>query len=369
MAELTPPIFIEVDPEQVLAEIIEQYELEAGITLKPSSVERLILGAFAYRESLLRAQVQGAALQNLLSFSRAPVIDFLGELVGVERLPAASARCTLRFTLQPDHTGVTIPAGTRVRSTDGQAVFATIEAFNAPAGQTPVFVEAEATTAGASGNGFALNTITVILDPQAFIVSVRNTTIPAGGADQEDDDGLRQRIRLAPSRFSTAGATDAYRFATLSANPAIIDASVTMLVPGTVLILPLMDSGDVTPQTVIDQVFDAANDEKVRPLSDTVVVQSPERIEYDIIAELTLYDDADIDEVVAAVTANLEEFTTAARQRMGFDIKETQVGEAIQRVPGVYNYTLPGFSSLIISPLQFGFCTQIQVSVTGFNEG
>lgn len=369
MAELTPPVFIESDPEQILAEIISQYELAAGITLKPSSVERLILGEIAYREALLRTQVQGAALQNLLDFSTAPVIDYLGELVGVERLPAAAARCTLRFILTADHAGVTIPAGTRVRSVDGQVTFRTIAALSVAAGVTPVNVEAESVTAGAAANGYLNNTITVTLDPQAFILSVRNITPSSGGADQESDNELRERIRLAPSRFSTAGSTDAYRFHTLSANPGIIDASVTMLTPGTVLILPLMESGEVTPQTVIDQVNVATSGEKVRPLSDTVVIQSPQRIDYELEVQLTLYETADADEVIDAVTANLEAFTVAARQRMGFDIKETQVIEAVQQVAGVYTLTLVDFESIIVSPLQFAFCTSIAVSVTGFNQG
>lgn len=365
----TPPSFIDTDVEQILQEIIESYELKTGTTLQPSRVERFILNEFAYREALVRQAVQGAALQNLLSFSSAPVIDYLGEFLGVVRLDASPSRVTLRFTLQPDHLGVTIPAGTRVRTQDGQAVFATIADLSVAAGVTPVNVEAEATVAGAASNGYPNNSITVILDPQAFIVSVRNITVSSGGADQESDDELRERIRLAPSRFSTAGATDAYKFATLGANPGVIDASVTLLVPGTVLILPLMFDGSITPQTVIDDVFAACNDEKVRPLTDTVVVQSPERVEYALDIELTLYNDADLDETVDAVTAALDAFTTSARQRMGFDIKDTQVTQVIQAVAGVYTLDLGDFASIIVTPLQFAFCTGITVTVTGFNEG
>jgi phage-related baseplate assembly protein len=365
----TPPIFIDTNVEEIQNRLVERYELATGTTLQPSRVERLILNEVAYEISLLCISVQNAAVQNLLAFASAPVLDFHADRYGLSRLPAAPSRCTLRFSLEPTHLGVTIPAGTRVRTQDGQATFATIEDANVAAGVTPVFVEAEATTPGAAANGYANNTVTVILDPQAFILSVRNTTPSSGGADQEADDQLRERIRLAPSSFSVAGPTDAYEFFARGANPAIIDAKATRPTPGTVLILPLMFDGSVTPQTVIDDVLAACNDIKTRPLNDTVIVQSPERIEYDLDVSLTLYDDADLDEVVAAVTAALEEFTTSARQRMGFDVKATQVTQVVQAVAGVYTLDLGAFESIIVSPLQFAFCTAIQVTVTGFNEG
>ena len=60
-----------------------------GRTLYPAQVERLVIDLVAYRESLTREAIQDAGKQNLVSFARAPFLDYLGELLGVRRLAGA----------------------------------------------------------------------------------------------------------------------------------------------------------------------------------------------------------------------------------------------------------------------------------------
>ncbi|MBA1707720.1 baseplate J/gp47 family protein, partial [Escherichia coli] len=80
---------------------------------------------WAYREMLVRVAVQEAAKQNLVAFSREPMIDYLGELVGVYRLAAQPATTTLQFSVDEALTiDVLIPAGTRVSASDS-VIFAT----------------------------------------------------------------------------------------------------------------------------------------------------------------------------------------------------------------------------------------------------
>ncbi len=75
------------DPQAVTAEIVAAYESATGKTLYPAQIERLLIDLIAYRETLLRAAINDAARQNLVRFARAPMLDYLGELVGVIRLP------------------------------------------------------------------------------------------------------------------------------------------------------------------------------------------------------------------------------------------------------------------------------------------
>ncbi len=75
------------DPQAITAEIVAAYEAATGKTLYPAQVERLLIDLIAYRETLLRAAINDAARQNLVRFARAPMLDYLGELVGVRRLP------------------------------------------------------------------------------------------------------------------------------------------------------------------------------------------------------------------------------------------------------------------------------------------
>lgn len=75
------------DASAIRAEIAAAYEAATGKTLYPAQVESLLVDLIAYRETLIRAAINDAARQNLVRFARAPMLDYLGELVGVARLP------------------------------------------------------------------------------------------------------------------------------------------------------------------------------------------------------------------------------------------------------------------------------------------
>ena len=86
------------DPLAITDELVRAYEAATGKTLYPAQIERLFIDLIAYRETLVRGLINDVARQNLVAFARAPMLDFLGELVGVSRLSAQPARTTLRFT-------------------------------------------------------------------------------------------------------------------------------------------------------------------------------------------------------------------------------------------------------------------------------
>jgi phage-related baseplate assembly protein len=368
MSEIEP-IFIERDTEQVLAELIASYESLAGRPLQPAQPERLLLNAFAYRETLIRQAIQDTAVQNLVRFSSAPVLDYLGEIVGVKRLAPAPASCTIEFTSAIGNPGGSIPAGTRVASTDGKVVFATKTAIPVPGTiGTSFSVSAEALVGGLGGNGYVPGTIVNVLDPSPLIESAVNTDTTSFGTDEEDDEGLRERIQLAPASFSNAGSRGAYIFHTRTAHPSIIDVAVTSPTPGTVNIYPLVEGGITTPTPVINSVAAALNDEKIRPLTDTVVVLSPTAVNYAIVVNLVVLTSADSGDVQDAVEAALTNFATNKRLKLGRDVMASQI-IAECMIDGVYTATLSGWSDKIIGATEFPKNTSITVTVTGTNVG
>ncbi|VUC68240.1 baseplate protein [Salmonella enterica] len=96
---LAEPVFLETRPEVILREVIDWYEKESGKKLYPADDEALLINMVVYRESLVRDIIQDVAGQNLVAIARAPMIDFLGHLVGVFRLPAVPAVATLKFSV------------------------------------------------------------------------------------------------------------------------------------------------------------------------------------------------------------------------------------------------------------------------------
>lgn len=372
---MATPNFISRDVNQITSEMIADYEQRTGRTLQPAQVERLLINAFAYRESLVREGIQYAALQNLVEFSNAPVLDYLGQLVGVTRLSASAATAQLDFTLVTGHGGVIIPAGMRVATVDSLAVFTVANDVVVPVGTDTATVVGISVSTGTVANGYAVGTITQILDPLAYVSAVSNTSVSGGGAAQESDEALRERIKLAPATFSVAGPRDAYKAFAFGASPSIIDVTVLgpndtpATSPGVVEIYPLMEDGSVTPSTVIDLVDAACNFEKYRPLNDQVDIYSPTRIEYALEVEVVRYTTADATDLQAAILAKLNAYGLAKRQKLGQDIKRSHITrEAV--IDGVFdiNIVQPA-TDILIDPTQFGYCTGVTVTITGSNNG
>lgn len=369
MANLEKPIFTEVDGQKVLNEIVAYYESLTGVDLSPAAPERLVLNDFAYRETLIRNAIQYAGEQCLVDFATAPALDSLGTLVGVVRLSATAASCTLLFTVSAGHPGVVIPEGTRVQTNDQQVVFVTLENLEIETGQTSGQVAAEAETDGASGNGYLIGSVNIILDPQAFVVSASNIATTAGGSEEENDESLRSRILLAPGSYSTAGPTDAYIFHAKSAHPSVIDVFVTSLSPGNVTIYPLVDGGGATPQPILDRVFEVCNSEKIRPLTDSVDVFSPASVNYSITCYITVLEDASTDFVLEEAQKQLEFITLDRSKKLGRNLLKNQLTSAILQIQGAYDCNFPGFSDVIIGEDSVAICSSINVSITGITNG
>ena len=228
---LPPPVFVNdadgLDPNLILADMIAEFEAASGRTLQPAQVERLLINLYAYRESLVRNAIQYAGEQNLLAFASFPMLDYLGQLLSVNRLASQPAVTTLQFTLTGALTvPFTIAAGTLVGTNDGQFAFATSATITLAAGATIASVAAAATAPGAGANGYLAGQVNVQLNPNSLIASVTNTSTTTGGSAPETDDHLRTRIQAAPNQFSVAGPIGAYRFFAIGADPSIVDAQI-----------------------------------------------------------------------------------------------------------------------------------------------
>ena len=450
MSTLLIPQFVSVNANQILADQVAFYNSTLnsyGVnkTLQPGQPEQLILNDFAYREALVLNAINSAALQNLVSFAVAPVLDYLGLDAGVERLIAQPSVCSVEFTLISTHGTVTIPMGTRIASSDGNFVFATTKPATAISTDTTIIVPCECTQGGTLSNGYPGGSIIAIQDPLSFVASVANLNATTGGTDDETDDRLRQRILLAPGAFSTCGTTDGYKFFALSADPTIISVTVNSPTPGQVNIYPLVNnaatinttqtSGFLVPNSqyiittynagddftnvgaasnaagvvfvatgttpavwsntsvltlnnyaaLCAKVYNYCSPTNRRPLCDTVFVLQPNQINYRITANLTLYNQVNAVAVnqtlvTQQVIEALNLFTSSGSIIMGNDIVYNQIEGKCTNVVGVYDagLILEQFISgtwvsitgnILLTDIDFGYCTSVTVNVIGFTNG
>lgn len=283
-AGLPDILFAVKDAAEVEREIVRAYEQASGRSLAPGDPVRLFLLTIASVIVQQRALIDFTGKQNLLAYSSGGYLDHLGALLGVYRLPATAARTTLRFTLSAPQPGATIiPLGTRATPGGGDVYFSTTAPVSIAPGETVAEAEASCLTAGAAGNGYLPGQISKIVDPLPWVRMVENITTSAGGADTESDDSLRERIQIAPEKFSVAGPVGAYEYWAKTAHQGIIDVAVVgppHTDPGDVEIIPLMTGGEIPTSEVIDLVYSVCNAEDVRPLTDNLTVAPPEPVEY-----------------------------------------------------------------------------------------
>ena len=362
--------FVEADLDAIKSEIVAAYETKVGRVLQPAQVETLLLHDLAYREYLVRQQLNSAANQNLVAAATGSALEYLAQLVGVTRLAAAAAVCVNRFTLVSGHGAIVIPAGLRVASVDGAVTFQTRVATSVDALTDVVDIEMIATTEGVAGNGYEAGKVATILDPQAYLSTSENIDTTAGGTETESDEAMRERIRLAPASFSTAGSRGAYIFHAKSAHPSIVDVSVDSPTPGLVRVFPLVEGEIATPTPILTTVEASVSGEKVRPLTDTVQVLSPTKITYNIDVELTLFTEAAQQVAEAAVLANLQAFAEFGGAKLGRDRMLNAIRGLCMSVEGVYdvNVVQPA-ADVIVAANEFASCLGIAVTTTGTNEG
>lgn len=358
-------VFIDDSPDKALVDIKPHYESVASRKLGDADPENLMLNELAYAMSLIRADINTAGNQNLVRYATGAALEELGYSFNIQRLDATGARCTLQYALQSGHPSVLIPAGNRVRSEDGKVIFQTLEDTTIDVGTDTVSIQAVCLQTGDAGNGYDIGKINSILDPVAYVNTASNTDIPSGGADEESDDQLRERIMLASNKFSCAGPKDAYIEFARSANPLIVDVKTGTPTPGTVAVYVLLKDGQIPSSSILTEVYDVLNEDKVRPLNDTVLVQAPTVVSYDIVAGLTLRKGAIADDELQGATDRMNEYKQERINTLGMDVIRRQIeGRLMQG--NLYDVRLVSpTADILLTEDKYALCNSITITIDG----
>lgn len=364
---------VDDNPEKILSEMIADYEQRTGKTLQPAHIERLLMNTFAYRETLMRQQINEAYRQQHVRFATGLMLDLCGDDVNTPRLEASAAHCTVRF-LGEDFVGeVDIPIGTQVAA--GDVVFTTLEYGQLTANRPQMDLQAACTQTGTRGNDWAVGQINTLKTTLlgASRITVQNISIPTGGAEVESDEAYRERIILAFESFSVAGSTGAYEYWTRAVSPAIADVHVANAVDsqgepigGTVAITVLTKTG-LPNDELLAQVRTELSSEKKRPLCDTVIVNAPKTVDYTLNAELVLYTGANALAVKTAAESAWAQYETTRREKLGGDIVPLDIQKVLQ-VAGVYNVVLTAPTLTIVQPNQWTRCTSVRINIASTQQ-
>lgn len=317
---------------QMISDFTGKYREITGkdIDLSLANPYRLILYAVTLQHYQMYMHLDNAAKMNLLKYSRGSFLDQVAALRGVQRDKGAYAMTTLRFAMDDVMpSAITIPVGTKV-SGNG-IVFATTEVGEIKAGQESVDIPAQCAELGEKGNGYWPGEISRMVDTIPFVDTATNIKETAGGADEETDDHLADRVYHAPSAYSVAGPADAYAYYAKAANPLIEDVYVSSPAPTEVEVRLSVQGGRLPSEELIAGVTEYLSARDRRPLTDKVKVLAPDTVTYNI--DLTYYI-ADAQKAVALeiqkkVQDAIESYILWQNSRIGKDINPSYLTHLI----------------------------------------
>lgn len=364
--------FIDVDSEEITQNLISLFEGYTGETLPVGDARRQLLSVISYIVVVLINDINVTGKNNLLRFATGDSLDELGvALYNVTRLDAEPATVDIKFTLaNAQATAVEIPEGTRVTA-DGNVFFATDEALEIPSGKTYGVVTATATTTGEIGNGFIVGQISNIVDGVPYVGSASNTTVSTNGRDVETDDDYRRRIRIAPYSFSTAGASEAYKYLALSANPNVGDAQPYRTGAGSVTVAVVNKDGTLpnTDGDILKDVEIACNDKYARPLTDNVTVKAATAVTdtIDVTYYISVEDSATEAQIKTQVENAVNEYVLWQTTQIGRDINPDRLRSLMYNA-GAYSVTVTAPTEKTVNDGEVAQFTDKTVKYGGIKE-
>ena len=285
-----------VDDEVIHNMVVDYVEDELDETLYQGDERKIFLEVMHGFIVVFLTRLNELFNQRFAQYAKGKILDAHGENENCIRLEATKAQAIQRFTIGAAlPTNIVIPKGTRVTA-DNEKYFATDEVAVIYAGSTYVDVTVSATEGGSAYNGFTVGQLNKLVDKIEYVATVSNLDVTAGGDDgepyPETDGGIGdghyyERIRLAKSSKSTAGAESTYEYLAKSADASISDVDVNSKEAGTVTLSISCKDGVVPTQEILNKVLAACSAKANRPLGDKVIAIGIEQVFYDI--ELVYY--------------------------------------------------------------------------------
>ena len=350
----SPSILQELDYEAILDENIANLQ-----TLLPdwqpleSDEFKMILEAFAYREMHLRAEFNDLSNAFFLSTSTGANLDNYAAFYNVERLQGAKPYANYEFELSAAlDQDVTVPVNLVLTDETSTYEAILLEDVVISAGTTKGTGSVELQLEIANSD-VKTEVITTSLP---FVISASSTVDFLSGSDPESDENFRERILLSMADKSTAGSEETYKSFTFNADERIEDVAVLSSTPGTVEVYYYSAVADQLMQTRVEETLNA---KEVRPLTDTVVINTASEVSFTITADLKIFDGQETATIYSAAMDSLNSL-----KKIGTDITLSEINDFL-KVPGVKEAVIsfPG-ENVSISTNEIGICSGTTITYT-----
>ena len=138
---------------------------------------------------------------------------------------------------------------------------------------------------------------------------------------------MKERVYIAPSKYSVAGPEDAYKYWAKTYNSSISDVLVKSDNPVEVVIEFIMENGELPTEGIIRGLQIYLEDEQIRPLTDKVIDKAPDTVDYklDVKYYINTSDLKRADTIKTNVAAAVEKYIIWQRNKIGRDINPSQL--------------------------------------------
>lgn len=318
--------------EEIYDEMLETFRRETGA--EASAVSDLAVKLYAVAAQVYGLYVQGEWLSRQC-FPQTAAGEYLerhAALRGLERRKATAAEGLIRFSVDsPAGTDLPIAKGT-VCATAGLIRFETVEQAVLPAGATQVEVTARAVEPGTAGNVPA-GSILMMAVPPVGVSRCVNAAPFSGGADEEGDEALRERVLETYRRMPNGANAAFYEQGAMSFEQvcacAVLPRSRGVGTVDVVIATPTGLPGAALLQEVEDY-FQAR-----REIAVDVEVKAPQVKPVDLSVQVTAGEGFSSGEVKTRVEKALQEYFSG--ERLGEDVLRAKLTQLIFSQPGVAN--------------------------------
>lgn len=284
MSRNTQHEFVSMDADALIATLVSAYEKIVGVTVMPSSPEKLFVQWVANVLLYERSHTNKAGNSNLPSRAEGDDLNEIGDTIfNFKRPDAEPSTTTMRFRIQQALTfDVLIPKGSRVTDASQTLYWATDKDVYIVAGNTSADVECTCQTAGSQTNGYVTGQINNLVDVFSYYYSCENLTESDGGTDAPSDDDYYALMKESINSWSDAGARGGYVYFAKTVSTLIGDVVAKSPDPGYVKIYILMKDGSFASEEVKKAVLAVCNEDYTRPLTDHVSADDGHTVTFNV---------------------------------------------------------------------------------------
>jgi len=263
---------------------LEQIALEVtgeAIILYPGHKWRVMVHMLSLIEHQQLININEKAKNNLLRYSDLDMTKHIGARTNTFLIEASKSETMIEVILSKVfEVDYLISAGTLFTS-GNNVYFENLEDIIFLPGETSKTFKCLCVSPGTIGNDFLIGQIDKSASNLPFVSSIKNTVKSFGGADEEELDNFKERIRLSPSTYNTAGSDAAYIAMAKNYSAEVSDVYVYSSAAETVDVIFLMASGIPSAEDIAGMT-EYLSDKSRRPLNDKVQCAAPSVSNYTI---------------------------------------------------------------------------------------